>query len=64
MYLQNDAEMVGKTLVELYLTLIENGFKSMNDLRKKMNIINKIIMVDNNILSSISGQIFNAGKEK
>ena len=29
-----------------------------------MNIIKKIIMVDNSILSSISGQIFNAGKEK
>ena len=42
MYLQNDAEVVGKMLVELYLTLIENGFKSMNDLRKKMNIINKM----------------------
>ena len=62
MYLQNDAEVVGKMLVELYLTLIENGFKSMNDLRKKMNIINKIIMVDNNILSSISRQIFNAAE--
>ena len=36
MYLQNDAEMVGKTLAELYLTLIEKyGFKSMHDLRKK-----------------------------
>ena len=35
----------------------------MNDLRKKMNIINKIIMVDNNILSSISGQIFDAAAE-
>lgn len=31
---------------------------------KKINIINKIIMVDNNILSSISRQIFDAGKEK
>ena len=30
--------------------------------RKKMNIINKIIMVDNNILSSISGQNFNAAE--
>lgn len=30
--------------------------------RKEMNIINKIIMVDNNILSSISAQIFNAAE--
>ena len=37
--------------------------KSMNDMRKKMNIIKKIIMVGNNILSSISGQIFNAAAE-
>ena len=42
MYLQNDAEMVGKILVELYLTLIENGFKSLNDIRRNTNIINKM----------------------
>lgn len=53
MYLQNDAEMVGKALAELYFTLIgeciySHRFKNMNDLRRKMNIINQIITIDNN----------------
>lgn len=45
MYLQNNAETAGKALAELYFTLIEecvysHRFKNMNDLRRKMNIIN------------------------
>lgn len=53
MYLPNDAETAEKALAELYFTLIEDcvyshRFKNMNDLRRKMNIINQIITIDNN----------------
>lgn len=63
MYLQNDAEMAEIYLVMFTCLACFNFYKvkSMNDLRRKMDIINKINMVDNNILSSISTQIFNAG---
>lgn len=63
MYLQNDAEM--EMCLVWLVCLASTKFykaKSLNDLRRDMNIINKMI-VNNNILSSISTQNFDAGKE-
>lgn len=65
MYLQNDVEMVNAELemcLERLACLACSNFykiKSLNDVKN----INKMI-VNKNILSSISRQIFNAGKEK
>lgn len=71
MYLQNDVEEISEEeaiefifmVITYYTELLSSYTKNMNEIRQYRDIFDKIILEDNNI-SSISGQNFNAREEK
>jgi len=71
MYLQNDVEEISEEeaiefifmVITYYTELLSSYTKNMNEIRQYRDIFDKIILEDNNI-SSICGQNFNAREEK